>query len=147
MIRVVFHKYWVFQHNHRNKIKPKSTLIKNIEDLTPRNTLCEAKLDILIKKNNRNTTKNDIYLKMTPPLCAQVSLIGKHNHIINTSGSLKFFKVNSEVGFKNILHFYHCSILLISLILYLQTEQLFLQYFNKGMGHLVRVVVFMKKKS
>lgn len=113
MFRVVFHKYWVCQHNHRNKVKPKSTLIKNIEDLTPRNTLCEAKLDILIKKNNRNTRKNDMYLKMTLPLCAKVSIIGKHNHTINTSGSLKFLRVNPEVEFKNV-HFYHHPVLLIS---------------------------------
>lgn len=88
-------------------------LTKNIEDLTPRNTLCEAKLHILTKKSNRNTRKDDIYLKMTPPLCAKVSLNGKHNHTINTSGSLKFLRVNSEVDFKNILHFYYCSILFI----------------------------------
>ncbi|XP_050537113.1 uncharacterized protein LOC126903141 [Daktulosphaira vitifoliae] len=102
--RVVYHKYWLCQHSQRNKVYK-----KNLDELTPRNTLCEAKIDILIKKNNRNTRKNDDYLKQNPPLCGQITLSNEHNHTINTSGSLKYLRINPE------------------------TEQIFMHYFNDGM--------------
>lgn len=82
---------------------------------TTRNTLCDAKIDILIKKNNRNTRKNDTFLQRDPPLCAKISLYQNHNHSLNTSGSIKFLRVTHEViniylNFKyihNILYIFH----------------------------------------
>lgn len=58
--------------------------------------MCEAKIDILIKKNNRNTRKNDDFLKHNPPLCGKITLSNEHNHTINTSGSLKYLRINPE---------------------------------------------------
>lgn len=79
LYRVVYHKYWLCQHSQRNKVNH-----PNVEELTPRNTQCEAKINILIKKN--------------PPLCGIITIMNKHNHTINTSGSLKYLRINSEVS-------------------------------------------------
>lgn len=89
----MYHKYWLCQHSQRNKVTK-----ANEEELTPRNTLCEAKIDILIKKNNRNTRRNDEFLKNNPPLCGKITINNTHNHTINTSGSLKYLRINPEVS-------------------------------------------------
>lgn len=88
----MYHKYWLCQHSQRNKVNH-----PNVEELTPRNTQCEAKINILIKKNNRSTRKNDIFLKKNPPLRGKITIMNKHNHTINTSGSLKYLRIHSEV--------------------------------------------------
>lgn len=82
----MFHKYWVCQHSKVNKVKFNET---------KRNTFCDAKIDILIKKNNRNTRKNDSFLLRDPPLCAKISMNEIHNHSVNTGGSLTFFTDNT----------------------------------------------------
>jgi len=46
--------------------------------------------------------KNDIFIKMNPPLCGKITIMNKHNHTINTSGSLKYLRINSDVS-SNIL--------------------------------------------
>lgn len=98
----MYHKYWLCQHSQRNKVYQ-----PNVKELTPRNTLCESKIDILIKKNNRNTRKNDLFLKKNPPLCGKITLMIKHNHTINTSGSLKYLRIHSEVSSSSFLKY--CS--------------------------------------
>lgn len=85
--RIVFHKYWACEHSERNKKK---------SEPTPKNTNCEARIDILIKKNNRNTRKNDEYLRMTPPLNAKVVIKGVHNHSIHI-GKTKVVRIHPDV--------------------------------------------------
>lgn len=87
--RVIFHKYWVCQHASKNKTKLKEST---------RDTLCKASLDILLKKNNKNTRKNDFYLKKDPPLCDVVQLNLSHNHPINSCDALKNLRVSEEVS-------------------------------------------------
>lgn len=65
---------------------------------TSRNTSCQATLNVLLKKNNRNTRKNDNYLKREPPLCALINLKLNHNHPINSCGALKHLRVSDAVS-------------------------------------------------
>ncbi|KAL5238868.1 hypothetical protein ACI65C_006278, partial [Semiaphis heraclei] len=78
--------YWVCHHAAKNKTT------KSKRDVT-----CQASLDILLKKNNKNTKKkNDEYLKREPPLCAIIKLKLNHNHPINSCGALKLLRVPIE---------------------------------------------------
>lgn len=98
----MYRKHWLCQHSQQNK----SYKANNKEELTPRNTLCEAKIDILTKKNNRNTRKNDEFLKSNPPLCGKITLSNTTiNHTINTSGSLKYLRINPEVSIQFIQNY------------------------------------------
>jgi len=92
--RVIFHKYWVCQHASKNKTKLKEST---------RDTVCKASLDILLKKNNKNTRKNDSYLKKDHPLCAVVQLNLSHNHPINSCDALRNLRVSEEVSMHHVV--------------------------------------------
>jgi hypothetical protein len=83
------HKKWVCQHAAKNKTSE-----------SDRNTQCKATIDVLIKKNNRFTRRNDEHLKASPPLCATLTLNANHNHAIATVGSLKFLRISAETELK-----------------------------------------------
>ncbi|KAL1426073.1 hypothetical protein MTO96_018547 [Rhipicephalus appendiculatus] len=70
--RMVFHKMWSCHLSHRNKSRP-SSLEK---------PACPAKLSIKIKKVTRSTKRNDMFLRLVPPLPAVIRLISTHNHKI-----------------------------------------------------------------
>lgn len=56
----------------------------NKKDGTKRNKSCPVQLDILIKKVNRDTIKNDKkYLGRETPLAAVITIKGSHNHPVN----------------------------------------------------------------
>ncbi|KAK3923362.1 Protein N-lysine methyltransferase METTL21A [Frankliniella fusca] len=84
--KLVFHKYWMCQLNKLNKSKN-----------SMRNKGCSARLDIKIKKINKDTVKNDkVYLKRDVPLPAVIT-ISKHNH--KTTGcfeTLKYLRVSKD---------------------------------------------------
>ncbi|KAH9367268.1 hypothetical protein HPB48_013609 [Haemaphysalis longicornis] len=82
--RMVFHKVWRCQHHHRNKLD------------TKRNTHCPAKIDIKIKKVNRNTKKNDRFLCGTDPLPAVIKLTSLHNHTTESADALKLLRPSEE---------------------------------------------------
>jgi len=63
-------------------------------------------LDILLKKNNKNTKKNDEYLRREQPLCAVINLKLNHNHPINSCGALKLLRVPNEVSMIIIVYFF-----------------------------------------
>lgn len=90
----MLHKQWVCQHSRRNKVLQ-----------SERACDCAAAIDILIKKNNRNTQRNDEYLKRSPPLCATVTANFNHNHTINSIGSLKYLRLSAEVKTKFFQYF------------------------------------------
>lgn len=54
-------------------------------------------MDILLKKNNKNTRKNDDYLKYSPPLNASIKIVWTHNHAIDSCDAFKFLRTKSEV--------------------------------------------------
>lgn len=70
--RMVYHKRWVCHLSHRNKSRPTSL----------EKPACPAQLSIKIKKVNRNTKRNDTFLRLDPPLPAVIRLISQHNHRI-----------------------------------------------------------------
>lgn len=82
--------------HHAAKNKTTSNGSKSKRDVT-----CQASLDILLKKNNKNTKRNDKYLKREQPLCAIVHLKHNHNHPINSCGALKLLRVPHEVSINN----------------------------------------------
>lgn len=88
MCRVIFHKYFICHHTSKKKSTNK---------ITERNTGCLSSIDILLKKNNKNTRKNDAYLKYSPPLNASIKIVWTHNHAIDSCDALKFLRTKSEV--------------------------------------------------
>ncbi|XP_077544680.1 uncharacterized protein LOC144157796 [Haemaphysalis longicornis] len=96
--RMVFHKVWVCQHNERNKTSEK------------RSTRCPAKLDIKIKKVNRDTKKNDAFLCREVPLQAVIKLVSQHNHSTESADALRMLRPSCE------------------------TKAGFVQYFEEGLG-------------
>ncbi|KAF0755036.1 C2H2-type domain-containing protein, partial [Aphis craccivora] len=86
---VIVHKYWLCQHASKNKTNKNGVISK-------RNTVCQALINILKKKNNKDTRKNDSFLKKDPPLCALVQLKLNHNHPINSCGEVRHLRVSDE---------------------------------------------------
>lgn len=66
--------------------------------MSKRNKCCPVKLDIKIKKVNRDTIKNDKeYLRRETPLPAIITIKGSHNHPTSESfESLGFLRISSE---------------------------------------------------
>lgn len=95
---MVFHKVWVCQHNERNKTSEK------------RSTRCPAKLDIKIKKVNRDTKKNDAFLCREVPLQAVIKFVSEHNHSTESADALRMLRPSCE------------------------TKAAFVQYFEEGRG-------------
>lgn len=93
------------QHASKNKTN------KN-EVISKRNTVCQASLNILLKKNNKDTRKNDSFLKKDPPLCALVQLKLNHNHPINSCGALKHLRVSDEVSRHKLIPLFRTTFLL-----------------------------------
>lgn len=85
--RVEYHKYWQCQLSSLNK-----------KEGSKRNKSCPVTLDILIKKVNPNTIKNDKeFLGRETPLPAVITIKGSHNHPTNQSfESLGFLRISSE---------------------------------------------------
>lgn len=86
MHRSVFHKTWMCHLSNRNKSKD-----------SQRSTDCKAKIDIKVKKLNRNTTRKDKYLRRDPPLSAVMHLELKHNHHIQCDSVLKYLRISQNV--------------------------------------------------
>lgn len=82
MCRVIFHKYFICHHTSKKK---------STNQITERNTGCLSSIDILLKKNNKNTRKNDDYLKYSPPLNASIKIV------VDSCDALKFLRTKSEV--------------------------------------------------
>ncbi|KAK3916595.1 Photosystem II reaction center Psb28 protein [Frankliniella fusca] len=84
--KLVFHKYWVCQLSKLNKSKN-----------SKRDKGCKSRLDIKIKKINKDTVKNDKFiLKRETPLPAVIT-ITQHNH--KTKGcfeTLKYLRVTKD---------------------------------------------------
>ncbi|KAL4148286.1 hypothetical protein QTP88_002562 [Uroleucon formosanum] len=87
--KVIFHKYFICHHTSKKK---------STNQITERNTGCLSSIDILLKKNNKNTRKNDDYLKYSPPLNASIKIVWTHNHVIDSCDALKFFRTKSEAN-------------------------------------------------
>lgn len=67
----MYHRYFTCQLSSKNKTGVKSK----------RNKCCPATLDILVKKVNRNTKRNDpFFLTQDPPLNVVITLRKRHNH-------------------------------------------------------------------
>lgn len=77
---MVFHKVWVCQHHQRNKRSSK------------RSTQCQAKLDIKIKKLNRDTKKNNPFLRREVPLQAIIKIGPQHNHSTESADALRMLR-------------------------------------------------------
>lgn len=84
--RSVFHKMWMCHLSNRNKSKE-----------SQRSTDCKAKIDIKVKKLNRNTKRKDKYLRRDPPLSAVMHLVLKHNHHVQCNSVLKYLRISQEV--------------------------------------------------
>ena len=84
--RSVFHKTWMCHLSNRNKSKD-----------SQRSTDCKAKIDIKVKKLNRNTKRKDKYLRRDPPLSAIIHLELKHNHHVQCNSVLKYLRISQEV--------------------------------------------------
>ncbi|PSN34361.1 hypothetical protein C0J52_07832 [Blattella germanica] len=85
-IRSTFHKTWMCHLSNRNKSKD-----------SQRSTDCKAKIDIKIKKLNRNTKRKDKYLRRDPPLSAVMHVELKHNHHLQCDSVLKYLRISEEV--------------------------------------------------
>lgn len=88
LCRVIFHKYFICHHTSKKK---------STNQITERNTGCLSSIDILLKKNNKNTRKNDAYLKYLLPLNACIKIVWTHNHAVDSCDALKFLKTKNEV--------------------------------------------------
>lgn len=69
-----------------------------------------SSIDIKIKKCNKATRKNDLFLKEDPPLAGVVKMNIIHNHAVDTCGSLKLLRMDDE------------------------TRQQYIKYFEDGLG-------------
>ncbi|XP_075524796.1 uncharacterized protein LOC142557087 [Dermacentor variabilis] len=78
--KMVYHKTWRCHLHGRKKVS----------------TGCTAMIDVKIKKVNRNTKKNDKYLRWDPPLCAVVRLAQQHNHPVESADALRLLRCNDE---------------------------------------------------
>lgn len=95
---MILHKTLLCHHSKKNKTS-----------LKYKNTKCSCKLDIIVKKVNHNTKKNDALLKLETPMCCVITISRYHNHNIDVAASSKFLKVSKE------------------------TKARFVEYFNKGL--------------
>lgn len=69
--RFIYRQIWICQHSSHRKRKSGSV----------RNTNCRAKFDVLIKKVNANTIKNDPFLKENPLLAGPLLLFNVSDNI------------------------------------------------------------------
>ncbi|XP_064488325.1 uncharacterized protein LOC135400417 [Ornithodoros turicata] len=97
--RMVFHKVWRCQHHGRNKRSSSSQRV----------TGCTAKLDVKIKKTNRNTKGYDEFLRRDVPLPAVMKIDSRHNHSTQSADALRLLRSTPEA------------------------KATFLEYFNEGM--------------
>ncbi|XP_018324269.1 uncharacterized protein LOC108736369 isoform X2 [Agrilus planipennis] len=93
--RLVFHKHFVCQHSVRNKTGQDSK----------RNSGCISSIDIKIKKCNKATRKNDVFLKGDSPFPGIVKMNITHNHAVDTCESLKFLRMDDEIKKQYIRYF------------------------------------------
>ncbi|XP_049522287.1 uncharacterized protein LOC119449196 [Dermacentor silvarum] len=82
--KMVYHKVWYCQHSKRNKTA------------AGRNTDCQARVDIKIKKVNKGTKRNDEFLRKAVPLPAVVKLNEKHNHSTESADALRLLRASPE---------------------------------------------------
>ncbi|XP_065292052.1 uncharacterized protein [Dermacentor albipictus] len=82
--KMVYHKVWHCQHSKRNKTA------------AGRNTDCQARVDIKIKKVNKDTKKNDEFLRKAVPLPAVVKLRERHNHSTESADALRLLRASPE---------------------------------------------------
>ncbi|KAK3914312.1 Master replication protein, partial [Frankliniella fusca] len=98
--RMVARKIYVCHFNKKNK-----------KDDSKRSTRCQAKIDIKIKKLNKDTQKNDPFLKShDPPLQAVIVMHTQHNHYQLSFDAMSFLRATKE------------------------TTEIFRQYFEDGHG-------------
>ncbi|KAM7281213.1 uncharacterized protein ISCGN_005764, partial [Ixodes scapularis] len=81
---MVFHQKWRCQHSSVNKTAGHHA------------TNCPAFVDIKIKKINKNTKKNDAFLKKAVPLAAVIKLREDHNHNLHCADGLRLLKSTAD---------------------------------------------------
>lgn len=97
---MVARKIYVCHFNKKNKIAN-----------SKRSTSCQAKIDIKIKKLNKDTKRNDPFLKShDPPLQAVIVMHTRHNHYQHSFDAMSFLRATKE------------------------TREIFRQYFEDGHG-------------
>nr|CAD7460604.1 unnamed protein product [Timema tahoe] len=87
----VLKKSWSCQHSKKNK-----TELGEEKYYTGRNTCCKAKIQIKIKKVNRNTKKNDHFLRREVPLPAVITICSDHNHSTECVDALRLLRPTDE---------------------------------------------------
>ncbi|KAH7948385.1 hypothetical protein HPB52_021092 [Rhipicephalus sanguineus] len=100
MGRMVFHKIWRCKESKR-EIPPGKPAAH-----------CPAKIDLKIKKVNRNTKRNDAFLRGERPLPAVIKLLHHNNHSHSTAAAEALSRLTPTS----------------------QTKQTFLAYFDNGMS-------------
>jgi len=89
LYRTVLHRSWLCQHSWKNKACSGKQASKG--------TGCTASVDIKIKKVNRNTKKNDEFLRRSPPLAAVIKVSLEHNHSTESADALRYVQLSDEV--------------------------------------------------
>ncbi|KAL1436293.1 hypothetical protein MTO96_049806 [Rhipicephalus appendiculatus] len=97
---MVFHKIWRCKESKRERSSGKPA------------AHCPAKIDLKIKKVNRNTKRNDAFLRGERPLPAVIKLLHHNNHNHSTAAADALSRLTPT----------------------LQTKQTFLAYFDNGMS-------------
>lgn len=73
---------------------------KNKSAGSRRCTSCTATINIKVKKVNKDTKKNDPYLKRSPPLQAVITMKTNHNHYMHSFDAMKFLRATKETRAK-----------------------------------------------
>ncbi|KAG0413810.1 hypothetical protein HPB47_009022 [Ixodes persulcatus] len=81
---MVFHQKWRCQHSSVGKTAGRHA------------TNCPSFVDIKIKKINKNTKKNDAFLKKAVPLAAVIKLREDHNHNPGCADELRLLKSTAD---------------------------------------------------
>ncbi|KAF4520715.1 hypothetical protein B566_EDAN004834 [Ephemera danica] len=84
--RLLYRKYWICQHNQKNKVAN-----------SKRCTKCPLSLNIKIKKINRHTKRNDKFLCLDPPLPCIVTITGKHNHSTESADAMRCLRSGDDL--------------------------------------------------
>ncbi|KAH9382620.1 hypothetical protein HPB48_023168 [Haemaphysalis longicornis] len=89
---MVCHKTWRCHLHDHNKVTSNLT------------TKCPASIDIKVKKVNKDTRRNDAFLRRDPPLCAVMKISAQHNHPTESADALHLLRCNDDT--KELFHGY-----------------------------------------
>lgn len=84
--RLAFKKIYVCQHNYHNKRRSEKS-IRNME--------CQANIEFKVKIINKNTIKNDDFLKQG--LNAIITISFTHTHLVEIAEAFRFLKCDQDV--------------------------------------------------